>query len=519
MKRKISLQNLILILISFAMLGTSIGGLASSIIVSKGHLEQSYLHENQFYAEKLADTTDSLFRNMFRTLEVGAKSVSLLMGNQETMALEINKIYDSTNFFNSVFFVDHNGVIVSTAPNYGLLGKQLQSVGVKEALTKKQSLISQPYIGVTGRLMVLISYPVFNDGGEYLGFIGSTIYLEEQNSIKETLGLHPEHMNDSYVYVVDSKGNIIYHPEKERIGENVIQNNVVKKVVKGEEGQAEVKNTKGIKMLAGFSYVETSKWGIVSQTPAQSVMGPTYELANNVAKYTIPFIIFIFIISFLLLKAIVNPLKQLANYARFIAERKNVSQPVIPDRYIELSELKTTMFKMVKAHKEQVDLAESQSILDSLTGLYNRRHFDKVMNKYKNYSVLILDIDYFKAVNDEFGHLKGDEVLKFLANLLKEEIRDLDLCFRLGGEEFLILLPDTEIEDAQQIAERIREKVESTPSPTGKVITISIGIGNMPKTAIHYTELFNLVDQALYKAKRNGRNQSAIAENNRRSHP
>lgn len=95
-------------------------------------------------------------------------------------------------------------------------------------------LISQPYISkVTNKLIILISIPVFDDKGEYFGFLGGTIYLSEDNSIKDTLSLHPKHAVDSYVYVVDSEGNIIYHPEKNRIGDNVIENGAVKRVVVG----------------------------------------------------------------------------------------------------------------------------------------------------------------------------------------------------------------------------------------------------------------------------------------------
>jgi diguanylate cyclase (GGDEF)-like protein len=106
----------------------------------------------------------------------------------------------------------------------------------------------------------------------------------------------------------------------------------------------------------------------------------------------------------------------------------------------------------------------------------------------------------------------GDEVLKFLSDLIRNQTRECDISFRYGGEEFLILLPNTTIEEAYQIAERIRKTTEETISPIGKVVTISIGVGNMPNTASHYNELFNLIDQALYRAKGNGRNQTVKAD-------
>ncbi|MGG7620435.1 cache domain-containing protein [Bacillus coreaensis] len=231
-KRKITLQSIILLLIAFAMFGTYLGVMISSIIVSKENREKGYLSENQVYAEKLADTTDLLFRNMLQTLEVSAGSIYPFTQDGDQLYGELNQVLTSTNFFNSVFLVDKEGEIVHSAPHLDLEGVKIDTIGVSDAINKKMPLISQPYISeVTNKLIILISIPVFDDKGAYFGFLGGTIYLSEDNSIKDTLSLHPKHAVDSYVYVVDSEGNIIYHPERNRIGDNVIENGAVKRVV------------------------------------------------------------------------------------------------------------------------------------------------------------------------------------------------------------------------------------------------------------------------------------------------
>jgi diguanylate cyclase (GGDEF)-like protein len=509
---KITIQALILTLTTFAMLGTFLGSIFSSVIVSKENLENSYLNENQFYAQKLAYSTNSLFKNMLQTLRINSEAITKQTSDDKALYSELRQILESTNFFNSVIFVDRNSTILGTAPRLGLDGKKIESIGAKEAIKRKTPIISQPYLGVTGRLIILVSIPVYNELGSYLGFLGGSIYLDEENSLKDTLGQHPKHLNNSYVYVVDSKGNIIYHPESRRINDNVIENRVVKKVIQGQEGSLEVVNTKGKSMLAGYAFVDTSNWGIVSQTPKVSVTKPTYKLAIEVALFTTPFMIFVFLISLLLLKKIVNPLRRLADYAHIITERQTVPIPDIPERFFELKELKKAIFILVDFYQRQVQLFESESHLDPLTGLYNRRFFNKRINDYHAYSLILFDIDHFKLVNDEYGHMMGDEVLKFLAELIKLKTREGDLCFRFGGEEFLILLPDTDINTTYTIAERIRKSTETTISPIGKAITISIGIGNMPNTSVHHTELFNLIDQALYKAKNEGRNRIVNAD-------
>jgi diguanylate cyclase (GGDEF)-like protein len=138
------------------------------------------------------------------------------------------------------------------------------------------------------------------------------------------------------------------------------------------------------------------------------------------------------------------------------------------------------------------------------------------MEDLDSYSVVLFDIDRFKTVNDRYGHQMGDEVLKYLARLVRKETRESDLCYRMGGEEFLIILPETDIGAAKSLADRIRKTLETTVSPIGKPITVSIGIGSYPNTANQFSELLNKTDQALYQAKQVGRNQVIVAssENN-----
>ncbi|MFD2444599.1 sensor domain-containing diguanylate cyclase [Bacillus sp. CGMCC 1.16607] len=510
--KKITIQALIMALTAFAMIGTLLGSILSSVIVSKQNLESNYLNENQFYAQKLARTTDSLFKNMKQTLKVGANEVANLTKNKKALYSELNQIYGSTDFFNSIIFIDPKGIVISTAPHLDLEGKLLNSIAAKEALKKKAPLISQPYLGLTGRLIILVSNPVFGENGEYLGFIAGSIYLEEENSLQNTLGLHPEHLSNSYVYVVDSKGSIIYHRDENRIGDNVKENKAVKQVIKGKDGKLELINTKGIPMFAGYAYVKSSKWGIVSQTPKDSIKKPTTIIAKEVGKFTIPFMLFVFLVTFILLKRIVNPLRILADFAHNIINKPSIPLPTIPESFFELKELKKSMFIMIEYYKKQIHVFEKEAILDPLTELYNRRAFNKQISEYNDYSLALFDIDYFKSVNDEYGHLMGDKVLIFLADLIRRETRDEDLCFRFGGEEFLILFPNTDLDEAYTITDHIRSQLETATSPIGRSITISAGVGNMPKTAIHHTELFDLIDQALYQAKNDGRNRVVRAD-------
>ncbi|MDG7056178.1 MAG: PleD family two-component system response regulator [Wolbachia endosymbiont of Meromenopon meropis] len=161
------------------------------------------------------------------------------------------------------------------------------------------------------------------------------------------------------------------------------------------------------------------------------------------------------------------------------------------------------------------------SIKDPLTNCYNRRYFDAHLKnivkdsveKNRKLSLMILDIDHFKLVNDDFGHSAGDELLKQIQKRISENIRVMDLLARFGGEEFVVVMPDTDLSDAYSVAERIREIIATEPFilSSKKIthsITVSIGIAEMQKSDFNNIKKFIIrADRYLYKAKNNGRNR------------
>ncbi|MER1877140.1 GGDEF domain-containing protein, partial [Proteus mirabilis] len=173
---------------------------------------------------------------------------------------------------------------------------------------------------------------------------------------------------------------------------------------------------------------------------------------------------------------------------------------------------------------------EKSSKTDSLTGLANRRHFNNFIltevtrctRTQQNCSLILLDIDFFKRINDKFGHPSGDRVICALANICVENSRKIDLVARLGGEEFAIVMPNTNVNEAYNLAERIRVNVENTIvlSDSNEDINWTVSLGISQYSAPVSEELFSeeaavesliqMTDSALYKAKSNGRNQIMI---------
>lgn len=204
---------------------------------------------------------------------------------------------------------------------------------------------------------------------------------------------------------------------------------------------------------------------------------------------------------------------ELYNQNKIIEQQKTLLEIKIK----ELSELKAANFNL-----------ENLSYTDGLTGISNRRNFDSYiemswnncLNSSKPLSLIMMDIDYFKLYNDNYGHIKGDDCLKAVAKeLSKSAKRTLDLSARYGGEEFVIILPETHKDGAEVIAEEIRKNIINLDiphesSPISKNVTLSLGVTTMvPNNQHTISEFINDADKALYEAKSLGRNRTCSVDN------
>ena len=171
-------------------------------------------------------------------------------------------------------------------------------------------------------------------------------------------------------------------------------------------------------------------------------------------------------------------------------------------------------------NSDYVEQVKAQANVDGLTGVYNRRFFEKQIaaeldraTRYeKALTIIMLDIDHFKKLNDEFGHLLGDEVLKQVSNIFRNQLRRLDFICRYGGEEFAIILPETGGEDALNVADKVRRMVEAHSFPgVPRPVTISLGVAECPQHGSMRDTLVKSADLALYASKTGGRNRVTVA--------
>lgn len=194
---------------------------------------------------------------------------------------------------------------------------------------------------------------------------------------------------------------------------------------------------------------------------------------------------------------------------------------IVTDKELNFLGLFANQVEMAITIANLFENLKKEAVTDSLTELYNRRYFNQAIQKeaersqrlHQPFSLISLDLDYLKKINDTYGHFFGDLAIKTIADILKKNARSIDVPARLGGEEFSILLPGVDSSGAMIAAERIRSAIEAQELDTIGHITASIGVGTFPEHAQRVDELIDMTDQAMYKSKINGRNRVTIVKN------
>lgn len=229
-------------------------------------------------------------------------------------------------------------------------------------------------------------------------------------------------------------------------------------------------------------------------------------------RFQVIFLLMLFsLVSMMLLRRQSQITRKLSNY-------KSQLESIVEDRTNDLQRKNSQLEnEIIERRKIEAEL-EHLATIDPLTSIYNRRKFNEVLayelRRDERYpaglSFIVCDMDNFKAINDDYGHNTGDEVLKLFAELVSNCIRTTDTFARWGGEEFVLLLPEAGFETAIQIAEKIRQEVETTRFSKVDQVTVSFGVTQFLEGDTEDT-LFKRADKALYKAKQNGRNRIEIS--------
>lgn len=510
---KLSLKHLLLAIAWLSITLTLASSLYAGYRADQQTLEKTTLETNFAYAQKLAKMTEDYLLRTERSLTYTANDLrpSIAAIDHTKLNHEAERLVIQGDSLSSVIITDSRGTIQGTSAEIrNLIGRPLSDKGGIETLNTGQPSISKPYQTKTGQLVVFISAPIRNSTGTIIGLIGGSIYLKEKNVLNDLLGQH-FYEDGSYVYVVDEDGMLLYHLDRGRVGEYVTKNPVIEELRNGHSGSMRLMNSKNQDMLAGYASIPLTKWGVVTQRPTEIALASSKEMLKEMILKSLPFILLSALIILYFASRIAKPLEKLASYATDQLERDGHSPLESGAWYHEAIQLDLALTDSFDRFQEKVNHFIQESSTDPLTGLMNRRALDgqarSLVEQNVHFSLVILDIDRFKRVNDTYGHNKGDEVLKYLAEKLIHLTAGKGKCYRFGGEEFVLLLPHIEHEQAAELTNAIRLTVASEISPIGEPITFSAGVASIPEHAEHFLRLLELADECLYHAKENGRNQ------------
>ena len=206
-------------------------------------------------------------------------------------------------------------------------------------------------------------------------------------------------------------------------------------------------------------------------------------------------------------------------YIKFILEKHERLVNKMDETEKRLEYMLQDLNMEIHERKEAILELQELAITDPLTGIFNRRKLQEVLHyeisrKYRydsDLSIVMCDIDYFKKINDEHGHHAGDNVLKLITKVINENIRESDVFARWGGEEFVVLMPNTGIISARMVANKLQKVVANTQFPGVGTVTASFGVALFSSNSDKADSFVNRSDKALYKAKRCGRNEVQIA--------
>ena len=513
--KRLNLGSLILALALLSAVVALANTLMASYRVQRDQLISNTLEANRVYANKLAETTQNFILSSQQQLAYTATLLGRADMEAHRAQDEASRLQLQTNSFNSVLIVNDTGLVLATSPQtLHLKGDTLHSVGNQIALERRQPMVSDPYDSTTGKLLVAMSHPVFDAKGTYRGYVSGTIYLRQRSILQSLLGTH-YYRDGSYLYVVDRTGRLLYHIDPERVGTYAPGNPVIEAVSRGQRGAAQIRNSRGVSMLAGYAPVPATGWGVVAQRPTAATLQPLSQLMSSVIWRAIPLGVLSLLVTWWFARRISLPLWQLARNVQEGDTRLAISDVgSIRAWYFEVAQLKQAVLYSINTLQDRIGTLNRASRTDPLTGLLNRRGLQQSLETWKvqgqSFAILALDIDRFKAINDQHGHAVGDQVIGHIAEQMRRYSRDGDVLCRNGGEEFLMLLPTTDAEHALAIAERLRQQIAATAvEPVGHV-SVSVGVAHYPTFDDDAEQALRMADKALYMAKEQGRNRSIV---------
>lgn len=512
---RIDLRRLILWLCLFFVILALGNSLHAAYKVQHGLLLAHSSDTNRAYAEKLAHVTDTFLESSAQILEAAALDIGESQLDPAAIQKEFYQLASVTDAFNAIIAVDIWGKVIAAQPDSAILNSVLEAPQARDLLNEQGSMaVSGPFQGPGGRWMTMIARPIFSSDSSYAGFIGGTVLLQSGSALQNVLG-KLDYQEGSYFYIVDEKGTVVYHPTQGLIGSRAED---IKSLPTMRHGEAGTQHTSSIDpdgQIVSYASIPFANWGVVAQRPAELALSNIDELFLRTFYYSLPLFIISLLAIWWLSRFIAYPLRELAEVAGNLDNRANFLRiRFINGWYVEAAMIREGLMQSFSAVGNRLRKLSLEGRTDPLTGVVNRRGLDTAIEELEaaqNVAVVMIDVDHFKAVNDRFGHAMGDEVLKAITVAIMAEARKEDVVARMGGEEFVVLLPEIRLDSARRFAERLRSTIKQARFDNVGNVTVSIGVACCPEHADDLHGTLALADAALYRAKAAGRDRVHIA--------
>ena len=381
----------------------------------------------------------------------------------------------------------------------------------------------------TGKGKLVVAVPVHRIDGRLLGAFAVEISLAPVHTALRAFVRDTAH---GRIFLVTDSGAVVATSAgitREMLSTS-LRPSIARRVRQTENAGLSYWNFEGQEVLGAVKRVpQVPRWSVISELPSDLAFEQVRRFRNVALLVVVLLLVVVAATAYRLGLIIVRPLERLADGAAQVAMGAlDVDLPAT--RAGEVGELTRIFNEMVaRLRQGQQEIADANSrlrvkneelerlsVTDGLTGLTNHRALmqrlhEEALRSRRNkhpFAVIMADVDHFKQYNDEYGHPQGDIVLKQVAHILQQCTRTVDCVARYGGEEFAVLLPETSMSGALEVAERIRARVETSSFP-GRRVTLSVGVAEFPRHDDDPQGVIAVADAALYVAKRGGRNQVA----------
>ena len=360
---------------------------------------------------------------------------------------------------------------------------------------------------------VVFAVPIYQTGGRFLGALTAKLDFSALHRLLRRFAGGGEQSGQVYLITAGGRPIVGSRSDPTELMRHSLPAAVVRRMLDQEGTTRDYRGLEGAEVVGTMKAVPRLDWAVLAEVPASEAFRQVTRLRNVTVLIVAALLVAVGLFAYFLGLLITRPLDRLTRAAAQVASGDlDVHLPVVGGG--ELKYVTEVFNDMVARLRESRRELERLSITDDLTGLYNRRYLmETLANEVRRSrrldhpcALLMADVDHFKEYNDAYGHLAGDAALTRIAGVLRETTRDVDCAVRYGGEEFVVLMPETKAPGAIETAQRIRTRL-ATDELVGEKLSLSIGVAQFPDDGDTPEALLARADAALYRAKREGRDR------------